>query len=89
MSRLPILIAWLALAAALSPSAFGQQASAPAAEEDAESPAENTAETDADSESVDEDVEIDDTSYLDTEEEDFRPSEEIPADQSIAFPTDI
>ena len=31
----------------------------------------------------------DDESYLDIDEEDFRPSEEIPADQSITFPTDI
>lgn len=31
----------------------------------------------------------DDESYLDIDEEDFTPSEEIPADQSIAFPTDI
>ena len=36
-----------------------------------------------------EDVNVDDGSYLDEDEEDFRPSEEIPADQSIAFPTDI
>ena len=36
-----------------------------------------------------EEIEIDDGSYLDAEEEDFRPSEEVPADQSIAFPTDI
>lgn len=33
--------------------------------------------------------EVDEESYADTEEEDFRPSEDIPADQSIAFPTDI
>ncbi|HEX5787147.1 MAG TPA: hypothetical protein VFY03_03125, partial [Woeseiaceae bacterium] len=31
----------------------------------------------------------DDESYLDIDEEDFRPSEEIPTDQSIPFPTDI
>ena len=36
-----------------------------------------------------EDVDVDDGSYLDEEEDDFRPSEEIPADQSIPFPTDI
>jgi hypothetical protein len=34
-------------------------------------------------------LETDDESYLDIESEDFRPSEEIPTDQSIAFPTDI
>jgi len=31
----------------------------------------------------------DNESYLDIDEEDFTPSEEIPADQSITFPTDI
>ena len=34
-------------------------------------------------------AEIDEESYLDIDEEDFRPSEEIGADQSIPFPTDI
>lgn len=34
-------------------------------------------------------LETDDQSYLDIEEEDFQPSEEIPTDQSITFPTDI
>jgi len=38
---------------------------------------------------AEEEVVVDDGSYLDAEDEDFRPSEEIPADQSIAFPTDI
>jgi hypothetical protein len=35
------------------------------------------------------DIDVDDGSYLDGEEDDFRPSEEIGADQSIPFPTDI
>jgi hypothetical protein len=35
------------------------------------------------------DIDVNDGSYLDEEEEDFRPSEEIPADVSIPFPTDI
>ncbi len=30
-----------------------------------------------------------DESYVDSEDDDFRPSEDIPADQSIPFPTDI
>ena len=34
-------------------------------------------------------VETDDDSYRDIDDEDFTPSEEIPADQSITFPTDI
>jgi len=36
-----------------------------------------------------EEIDVDDGSYIDAEEEDFRPSEEIDADQSITFPTDI
>jgi len=40
-------------------------------------------------ESATEEIDVDDGSYLDAEEDDFRPSEEIPADQSIPFPTDI
>ncbi len=35
------------------------------------------------------DIDVNDGSYLDADEDDFRPSEEIPADQSIPFPTDI
>jgi hypothetical protein len=34
-------------------------------------------------------LETDDESYLDIDEEDFTPSEEIPTDQSISFPIDI
>ena len=34
------------------------------------------------------DSDLDEQIYQDTDD-DFRPSEEIPADQSIAFPTDI
>ena len=37
----------------------------------------------------DEELVIDEESYVDIEEEDFRPTEEIDADQSIPFPTDI
>ena len=33
--------------------------------------------------------EVDEPGYDPTEEEDFRPSEDIKADKSIAFPTDI
>ncbi len=35
------------------------------------------------------DPELDEQGYDPTEEEDFRPSEDIRADESIAFPTDI
>ena len=43
----------------------------------------------ADAEPASEEIDVDDGSYIDAEEEDFRPSEEIGADQSITFPTDI
>lgn len=44
---------------------------------------------DEEEEEVEDDSDLDDQSYADTEEDDFRPSEDIPADQSIPFPTDI
>ena len=34
-------------------------------------------------------LETDNESYLDIDDKDFKPSEEIPTDQSIPFPTDI
>ena len=37
----------------------------------------------------DEDLDLEDESYRDVEEEDFVPTEDIPADQAIPFPTDI
>ena len=44
-------------------------------------------ESDTDEQPVD-DRDLDEQVYTDADD-DFRPSEEIPADQSIAFPTDI
>jgi len=35
------------------------------------------------------DSDLDETSYADAEEEDFVPTEDIPTDQAIPFPTDI
>ena len=84
MNRIFRIAVTLILTAAPSAWLAAQQAEDP--------PAEDAAESASESESVVDDaeeVEIDETSYLDTEEEDFRPSEEIGADQSIAFPTDI
>jgi hypothetical protein len=49
--------------------------------------AENT--PDAEEPGEDRVLETDDESYLDIDEEDFTPSEEIPTDQSISFPIDI
>jgi hypothetical protein len=63
--------------------------------QDASSPEEASEEVETDTRELPapepdtEDIDVDDGSYLDGEEDDFRPSEEIPADQSIPFPTDI
>ncbi len=46
------------------------------------------AEAEAEAEEQDENL-VDDEYYQDVDDKDFRPSEEVPADQSIAFPTDI
>ena len=43
----------------------------------------------ASAEPASEEIDVDDGSYIDAEEKDFRPSEAINADQSITFPTDI
>ena len=67
------------------------------AQEEAESSTEpaatvdEQAETDAaeGAEDTGDDSVVDDEFYQDVEDEDFRPSEDIPADQSIPFPTDI
>ena len=70
----------------LAASGWAQDASVPEeASEDAEKEA---AESPAQEPDTD-DIDVDDGSYLDADEDDFRPSEEIPADQSIPFPADI
>ena len=62
------------------------QDSAPADEADAPDAEEVSEEaTDA----REDDSDLDEESYLDAEEEDFVPTEDIPADQAIPFPTDI
>ena len=84
MKILALGTAWFLLA---PPLAWSQDESAnETPTEEAEDPADDAnAETDA----VNEVLETDDESYRDIDDEDFTPSEEIPADQSIAFPTDI
>jgi hypothetical protein len=62
------------------------QDSAPADEADAPDSEEVSEEaTDA----QEDDSDLDEESYRDVEEEDFVPTEDIPADQAIPFPTDI
>lgn len=72
--------AWLVL---VQPVAYAQDESVA----EGESEASETPDDEVDAEN--EVQETDDDSYRDIDDEDFRPSEEIPADQSIAFPTDI
>ncbi|MEO1201847.1 MAG: hypothetical protein AAFX10_04000 [Pseudomonadota bacterium] len=49
----------------------------------------DAADADEAPDSDDDELVIDSESYADIEEDDFRPTEEIDADQSIPFPTDI
>lgn len=55
----------------------------------ADATAESEEATSADADDEESDVIVDDGSYLDAEDDDFKPSEEISADRSISFPTDI
>lgn len=77
------LLSILLLAAATS--AWAQD-SAP--DDEAESrPSQEASESAADE--SDDDSDLDEESYRDAEEDDFVPTEDIPADQAIPFPTDI
>lgn len=77
---------WLGLALSV---AYSQEESTTEEEiEEVDAPAEDAADA-GETDVVNEVLETDDDSYRDIDDEDFRPSEEIPADQSIAFPTDI
>ncbi len=62
------------------------QDSAPVDEADAPDAEETSEET---TDAQEDDSDLDEESYLDAEEEDFVPTEDIPADQAIPFPTDI
>ena len=80
----------------LATTGWAQETDAPNAESgDAETQAEAAANEEAANveaageETVSEEIDVDDGSYIDAEEEDFRPSEQISADESITFPTDI
>lgn len=65
------------------------EAEAPVATEGEESSDETETEAEQDAEEGLDDSVLDDEFYQDAVDEDFRPSEDIPADQSIPFPTDI
>ena len=75
----------------LGTTVWAQEAEAPnETPGDAEAQAEPATSDEAvNEEVVSEEIDVDDGSYIDAEEEDFVPSEEISADDSITFPTDI
>ena len=73
---------------------FSALPGAATAQEDSESVPEATEQDQLDPQSEEEEAEeeeivVDDEFYQDADDKDFRPSEDIPADQSIPFPTDI
>ena len=73
----------LLMALLMSQAGWTQDAEPDAGEEEA------AAETTADAEDDVDVSDIESESYADAEEEDFVPTEDIPADQAIPFPTDI
>jgi len=79
MHRYVLTILLLAAAAWAQDSAPGDEAEGQESAETAEEAADEQAE----------DLDLDEENYRDAEEEDFVPTEDIPADQAIPFPTDI
>ena len=84
MRHLIILLSALFLASV----SWSQEAQDPAADTEAE--ASETSETSEASDDEEDDSDLDEQGYAGEEEEDdFIPSQEVTADQSIAFPVDI
>ena len=82
---------WRYLAAILcllAVAAFAQEGDEPAEEAASEPAAEASADTESEEELID-DPELDAQGFDPTSDDDFVPSEDIPADAPIAFPTDI
>ena len=75
----------LLMALLVSQAGWTQEADPDAAAGDEEAVTETTTDTEDEIDVSD----IDSESYADAEEEDFVPTEDIPADQAIPFPTDI
>ncbi len=88
MQKYALLIIVLVFSA-LSGPALAQEDSESVAEETAQDELDSQPEEEAPEEEPEEEVVVDDEFYQDADDEDFRPSEDIPADQSIPFPTDI
>ena len=80
-----IRIVLLLLVLALVPVSNAQETT-PEQDDSSEPATQDPSPNDVDAELEDE---LEDESYIDAKQDDFRPSEEIPLDQSIAFPTDI
>ena len=85
MQRLLMLILASAL---LALPAWAQETDEPAAAADESAPA-AAEEAPAADPATEEPPVVDDVYYQDADDKDFRPSEDIPADQSISFPSDI
>jgi hypothetical protein len=83
------LLPTLLMALLLSQNGFAQEAEPDAASADEERAAESATENVPESEDEIDVTDLESESYADAEEEDFVPTEEIPADQAIPFPTDI
>ena len=83
------LLPTLFMALALSQPAWSQETDPDAADAGGEAVAESPAETADDTEDEVDVSDLESESYADAEEEDFVPTEDIPADQAIPFPTDI
>ena len=80
-----IRIVLLLLVLALVPVSNAQETT-PEQDDSSEPATQDPSPNDVDAELEDE---LEDESYIDAKQDDFRPSEDIPLDQSIAFPTDI
>jgi hypothetical protein len=79
----------LLMALMMNQAVWSQETEPDAAAGEDEAAAETTAETTAETEDEIDVSDIESESYADAEEEDFVPTEDIPADQAIPFPTDI
>jgi hypothetical protein len=88
VQKFTLLIIVFVLSALPGP-AMAQEDSESVAEEAEQDELDSQPEVEAAEEEPEEEIVVDDEFYQDADDEDFRPSEDIPADQSIAFPTDI
>ena len=86
LKKLPEALIGIMYGLLLAGPAFAQDNETPEADEQASQTEASEAEADT---AAEEEIVVDDGSYIDAEDDDFKPSEEISADRSITFPTDI